>query len=300
MQSFDKYTLTGSLSVVIWSLGLPCARIVQEEIGAVTFLGLSFFLTGSLSAIFQKRKSKYNAKFKHHPAIYLRWFFFVLHESLILIAVGIVSRGNLPVVILLNYLWPTAIILFSIVISGVKIYRVTLFVVGMVIVIFSLFFELVGGIYVKDIFLGSTDRLAYILAIIGAISWGLYSSISRSYGVVTGGNSPIPFFQLTLALALPISFLPSVQVPWGLSCKGAIILVSLSIAQVFAYNAWNNGVQFGNIVMLSLLADFIPWLSLFGAALVLGVSLNNHTIFSAILLVFGAMTTRYSTVPKKK
>ena len=49
-------------------------------------------------------------------------------------------------------------------------------------------------------------------------------------------------------------------------------------------------------MLLSLCADFIPWLSLAAANIMIGADIGLTTVVSAILLVFGAMITRYGTL----
>ena len=51
----------------------------------------------------------------------------------------------------------------------------------------------------------------------------------------------------------------------------------------------------GSIVIVSLCADFIPWLSLAAANFTLGLDVGLTTVASVILLVTGAITTRCGT-----
>src|SRR6185312_11882518 len=75
----------------------------------------------------------------------------------------------------------------------------------------------------------------------------------------------------------------------------ALVLAGYCILQFLAYRSWDFGVRYGNLVILSLCADFIPWLSLLAAHTMLGVTIGNRTIVSALFLVIGAMITRYGT-----
>lgn len=149
------------------------------------------------------------------PGLYLRWGAFVLHETTLNIAVRMCNREHLPFVILLNYLWPTAILIFSILFAGLKITRRWAFILGTIIVLGSLSAETLAGKSTSALFDHANDRIAYGLALLAALSWGLYSALTRRYGYAAGGRDVVGFFQLTLALALPVSFLPGLQVPWG-------------------------------------------------------------------------------------
>jgi hypothetical protein len=57
--------------------------------------------------------------------------------------------------------------------------------------------------------------------------------------------------------------------------------------------------RLGNVVALSLMADFIPWLSLLSTGLILHIAIGRNTVFSAALLISGAMVARYGTLQKK-
>jgi len=170
------------------------------------------------------------------------------------------------------------------------------FGIGTLLVLFSLGFEIIGQKMFRDDFLASsTDLLAYALATCGALSWGLYCAISKRFGDRTGGGSVVPVFQLTLGMALPLSFLPQLHIPWNISAGVGLLAVVNGFAQFIAYRSWDLGMRKGNVVALSLFADFIPWMSLLAAALIVDVAISVHTMISAFTMVVGAMVTRLGT-----
>lgn len=292
-------TLVGSIAVITWGISVPLVRIPVNEIGALPFLGLLFGSIGILTLVFfkfsnQKLPSK---ALILSPIVWLRGIFFVLHEALLYYAIFLVQQKNMPMVILLNYLWPTCIILCSIAFAGVKITRWWAFVVGTTLVIYSLSLELLGDSSLNhNIFESKSDRIAYLLVSLGAFSWGMYCALSRRFGDSSGGGSVIPIYQLVLGLALPISFFTPDAIPWNLSPLGLAILITFIIADFVGYLAWDHGMRKGNVVILSLFADFIPWISLFTATFVLDITLSSSTLLSAALLVLGGMITRYGTL----
>jgi len=295
-------TLIGMLAVFVWGASLPINRLIQEQIGLLASVGIIFTGAALLSLLWQcLRKTPWPDKaIFSNPLLYVRWICFVLHEALILSAISIVQRQHMPFVILLNYLWPTAIIVFSVLIAGVKISRPWAFLLGSLVVIGSLALEIVDPQAIStQIFASKTDCLAYVFAVVGAISWGLYCAFTRRSGESTGGGTVVPFFQLTFGLALIPCFLPSYSVPWTLSTLGAIFLLGYSFLQFVAYLAWDFGMRKGNVVLLSLGADFIPWLSLASATFIIEVSISTITCISAATLVAGAMITRYGTLQKR-
>ena len=294
-------TLIGLFSVIVWGFSVPISRLIVERIGAVGYAGFLFFgvgLIGCGAHWLQKQPWPSKTVFRN-PYFYVRWLGFVLHEGLLPLAIYLVQKQNVPLVILLNYLWPTAVIVSSVLISGVKITRMRSFVLGALIVVLALFIEILGPHGLSSgLFIQKYDCLSYALVFIGAVSWGIYSAASRRTGDLSGGSTVTPLFQLTLALALPLSFMPRFDQWDHLTSLMFVLLAAYCFLQFLAWRTWDHGVRHGNIVILSLCADFIPWLSLLGAHLLLGVDIGPKTILSAVLLVTGAIITRYGTQQK--
>ena len=61
---------------------------------------------------------------------------------------------------------------------------------------------------------------------------------------------------------------------------------------------WDVGIRKGNIVLLSLCADFVPWISLATAWLLLDADITLKTAMAGAMLVIGAIITRYGTLIK--
>jgi drug/metabolite transporter (DMT)-like permease len=292
-------TLIGVFSVVVWGIALPFMRIVEDRIGCIGYVAITFTGPGLIGIANQLlRRNRFLTKVHLlNPYFYARWLFFCLHEGLLVLAVSMVQKQNMPFVILLNYLWPTAIILCSVLLAGVRITRWPWFIFGTLIVMTAMSIEIIGPAGISsDLFAVRSDCLAYALVVTGAFSWGFYSAFSRTHGDATGAGGVIPLFQLSLGI--PAAFLPGAT--WhGMTPLLAGVLAGYCVIQVLAYLSWDHGMRRGNVVILSLFADFIPWLSLFAAHAMLGVGLGGRTILSALLLVAGAMVTRYGTLQKK-
>ena len=296
-------TLVGLLPVVIWGAAMPFARLFQTDIGLFPYMAIAFGLSGLLGFLTQRgrREALPPACVLRVPALYARGVFFVLHEGLVTAAAGLVTRERLPLVILLNYFWPTAVILCSIAFSGVRISRLWAFGAGTLIVLASLLFETVGdSLFVLSRGVSNLDLLGCALAFVGAVSWGLYSAISRRSGDASGGGSVVPFFQLGLSVIALVC-------AWSGSKEHVLYVNGESLVSVFlpivgnslhlslSYAAWDYSMRHGNIVYVSLFADFIPWLSLLVAVPISGITLTSRTVVSAMTLVVGAMLTRYGT-----
>ena len=295
-------TLIGLTAVIIWGASVPIIKLFQEQLGLFAYTAITFCVGGLLGICHQAifRKGKIDRAIFRQPMLYAQWTSFIVHEGLLAVAVWLVVRDNLPVVVLLNYFWPTAVIFCSIAIAGVEITRLWAIILGSIVVLSSLSMELLGHqASVLNLQSSSADHLGYLLAFIGAISWGVYSALSRRYGTITGDGRMVPFFQLSLGLiALPAALYFQTVNAWHPSGATLALLSIYCLFQFIGYFCWDFGMRNGNVIYLSLGADFIPWISLIVTAFLVGVTIPVITIYAAVALVIGAMVTRYGTLPK--
>lgn len=291
--------MAGAFSVLIWGVALPIVKVVEDQIGLLAFMGftyMSMFAFGAIHHLLRRNPLPGAAIFRNRY-FYARWLFFVLHEGLLAAGVSLVWKPHMPFVILINYLWPTAIILCSAAIGVVTIRRWWAFLLGSFVVFLSMLYEIVGSSgFTSNLFSRRADCLAYFVVFVGAISWGMYSATSRREGTATGGATVLPIFQATLGLALPISLLPGMATWTHLTRTAGFLLLAYCFLLFLAYIAWDLGMREGNVVVLSLFADLTPWLSLASASLMLHIAIGSKAVFSAVVLVLGAMIVRYGTL----
>jgi len=291
--------MAGATAVLIWGGALPIVKMVEEQIGLFAFMGFTYTAMVSFGIIHHllRRRPLPAAAIFRNRYFYARWLFFVAHEGLLNVGIYLVQKRHMPFVILINYLWPTAIILCSVMLGAVTIRRWWAFLLGSFVVVLSILPEIVGSAdLASKLFSRPRDCLAYLVVLIGAISWGMYSALSRREGEASGGATVLPLFQATLGLALPISFLSGRSTWTHLTLVSALLLAAYCFLLFVAYIAWDLGMRKGNVVVLSLLADLIPWLALVTTSLMLHVAIGRKAVSSAVLLVLGAMMARYGTL----
>jgi drug/metabolite transporter (DMT)-like permease len=307
--SIKAATLFGFLAIVFWGSNLPLARLAVPHLGLGFYIAIVFLLvglSGIASQIARSPSKRLDLSGFTSPYFWLRGLFFVFHEVGVNVAVTQVSHPNLPLVILVNYFWPTAIILCSIPIAGVRVHRPIWFSIGTAIVLASLAAEILGPTFLGAHHeFGAFDLWMIVLTLFGAISWGLYTALTRRFGDVSGGARATPFYQLAIGVIAPIvltgigsTATPATGEAIPLLAYGIVTYIVLS--QFIAFKCWDLGVSKGSIVVLSLAADFIPWISLSFAALFLGSEIGGVTMIAAVTLVAGAMITRYGTLARKQ
>jgi len=79
-----------------------------------------------------------------------------------------------------------------------------------------------------------------------------------------------------------------------------LFLVGYCLLGFLAFRAWDYGMAKGSVVILSLAADFIPWISLLVSAVFLSVEVLWQARIAAVVLVLGAIVTRSGVVATEK
>ena len=290
----------GSLSVLLWGCILPLVRLAIEQRGLLsTIIGIQAI--GGISGLLilgLRGSLKVPLETFFSPFFFARQALFVSHVLCVYFAMSVVDRSAVPAVIFCNYLWPSLVLLYSIPIAHLRVPRPGIFAAGTALVIAALTLEFGWREFAE--LNEESGWGSIVLALFAANAWGAYSAITRRSGATSGGAVATPLFQLSCAIVgALLLFVRSEPVALGEVFSSPPILMAGALNFV-AYLCWDIGIRRGNVVTLSLLADFIPWLSLAATSILLGVSIELITKVSAFILVFGALTTRIGTLEREK
>lgn len=111
-----RATTIGLMAILLWSFMAGTVRIVSENFGATLGSALIYTVGGILLLMFRRP-----APIREFPKKYLiiGGLLFVFYESSISLSLGLASTDASSVeVSLVNYLWPTMMVLLSAVIPG--------------------------------------------------------------------------------------------------------------------------------------------------------------------------------------
>ena len=237
--------------------------------------------------------------FLKNRQFYFRAALFTLYAALLSFAIGAVERDKLPVVTLLNYLWPTITMVLSVWILRQQ-FKPYLLVLGSIVVVIGLTVEILGeGVF--NTFSqphSGMSVVAFTGAALAAITWGFYTVLNRLWGTAASGFVGLPFAMLlssAVLFGLRFAFQETSRFPAEVYLPLTCMLIMPYIANV----CWDIGTRRGSITLLSLLADGLPWASLTVASLYLDIPIESTTWVSAILIVLGAIISRLSLARAK-
>lgn len=292
-----KYTLIGVITLLLWASNLPFMKRCSEDLGPFTTGFIQFFPGGLIGLIVNKfllKQSIKDSSFFKNKEFYYRILLLLGNIVFLFSALHIVERKNLPLITLINYLWPTTTMLLSVIILKQKCNK-ALLTFGSILVIIGLGIDILGTHIFEIINSPQSIKtiIGSIFALIGGSLWALYAVMNRKWGALAGESAAIPFIMLASSISLIPLILIFEKAP---IISNEIIFPSLylMISPYIANLCWDLGTRKGNIAVLSLLADALPWASLTVASLYLGITIGIETWISAVIIVVGALISRYS------
>jgi len=275
----DRYSLAGAGAILLWSLTVALARSLSEQLGPVTAATAVYLLGGG---IMLARVGLSAPARRQLASLSIRYLLgcgslFAAYMLCLYLAVGLAAdRTQVLAVALVNYLWPALILVFSLVLLGhrarwVLLPGTALALGGVVLAMAS------GGGATWDGLLATvrTQPAPFLFGLGAAVTWALYSNLTRRWGG-TGTGGGVPVFMAGTGLILGVLL-------WGLSAgfgyrevshwspRALAELAALSTSTVLSYAAWDAAMRRGDVVFVVALSYFTPLLATIVAAAYLGV-----------------------------
>lgn len=189
---------------------------------------------------------------------------------------------------MVNYLWPSLTILFAVLFNGVRtrwwLYPGLLIAFGGIIVILS---GDKGFSLTEFVVRFAENPVSYLLALVAAVTWAGYSSMTRAWG--NGINPSTIIFAVDTLVFLVLWLLDIGSQPVASSAHGLMSVIFGGIAVGMAYVVWTLGMSKGNITVLAAASYFTPVLSCVFATFWIGAELNSSFWMGVVLVVVGSL-----------
>ena len=289
-------TASGIGAIVLWSTTFAFARSLSEQVGPLT-AGAAAYLIGSAVCVARLlRSSEPLAAVRRLPRRYLLGcgFFFLLYTAAIYLAVGLaMDREQVLEIALVNYLWPTLTILFSLPILRM---RANLWLVpGTALALLGVFLVVTQGARVTWVSWQEhvqRNPTAYILALVAAVSWALYSNLTRRWAGPEGKGGA-DLFVLVTGLVL-LGMRCCVTEPTGWTVRAGCEAVGLGLVTMLAYVLWDVAMREGDLLFVATCSYFTPFLSTLVSCAYLKVTPGPELWIGCVLLISGSFLTRRS------
>ncbi|GKW37112.1 aromatic amino acid DMT transporter YddG [Pectobacterium carotovorum] len=287
----QRATLTGLLAIFLWSTSVGLIRSLTEALGPIGGAAM-IYSTSTLCLL-----AFYGLpRIKTLPRIYLfaGGAMFVCYEIFLSLSIGLAdSRMQAIEIGMINYLWPSLTILFSLFINQQKS-RFLLWP-GLALALGGIVWIMKGeSDWTPELLWNNVlaNPLAYSLAFSAALTWAIYCNITKRYGQ---GKSGVSLFFLITALILWTQYSFSAESAISLTLSSSLQLLFMGASTALAYSAWNAGIQHGNLTLLATASYFTPVLSTLLAALWLNITPAMSFWQGVAMVTAGSLLCWYAT-----
>jgi drug/metabolite transporter (DMT)-like permease len=300
-----KGTLCGFLAVFIWSSLVAFSRTVLEAMGTLSGAACVYLLGALFGRLLFGLAGKW-PRISSLPWTYLVGCGvpFVAYIVCFNLAIGLSQdREQAIEVAIVNYLWPAMTLVFSVPVlnkrARISLVPGILLAFSGVAMAMSQSSQTSGGGLASwfDRWIGHVEGNwpPYLLALVAAVLWGLYSTLSRR---LAGGRDmgAIPIFLLVSGVILyALRPLLDDRPVCGLQTGLELIYMALFPA-LLAYTCWDIGMRRGNVVLVASVSYLTPLFSTVISCKVLRVPLTWHFLVACALVILGAVVCKYSVV----
>jgi drug/metabolite transporter (DMT)-like permease len=215
---------------------------------------------------------------------------FVLYMLALFVAVGMAAdRYQVLEIGLLNYLWPALTILFSLLLLHKK--GTFILVPGTLLALSGVFLVLTQGHPVSPASIIdnlSRNPTAYALGFMAALSWGLYSNLTRRWGGPPEAGGAVELFILVTGMVFLLFFWLTGEVRvW--TWRAGLEVTFMGLATALAYILWDLAMRRGDLVFVAACSYFTPLLSTLLSCLYLQVTAGVSLWLGCLLIVAGSL-----------
>ncbi|KAB8290107.1 aromatic amino acid DMT transporter YddG [Bifidobacterium avesanii] len=295
-----RATSVGLLAIAVWSLMTGLVRVVADSFGATLGSAMIYTVGVVMLMVFHRP-----APLREYPRKYLLigGSLFVFYESAISLSIGMATTAASSVeVSLVNYLWPTMMVLLTAAVFGASHAggtgktsgraRAVLRVLPGAIVATAGVVLAVGGNNGLDWALAAghiaENPLPYVLTFAGAFAWSVYAVFTPAMAKGKDGTSV--FFPLVAVVLWAIHFASGQGWPAAVPPVHAwLALIGAAASIAGGYACWGYGILHGSMTTLAMASYAAPVLSTVASAVLLGLALSLPFWCGALLVAAGSL-----------
>jgi drug/metabolite transporter (DMT)-like permease len=290
LRRFNRSTWAGLMAIILWSGTIALTRSLSERLGPLT-AGACVYLAGSLllvpRVLFRKQDGR--SRPNSAGAALACGALFVLYTVLLYLAIGQApSREQALEVGVVNYVWPAFTLLLSVPLqhkrAGLWLAPGTLLALTGVLLVFNQGDRLSWSSISEHV---RSKPAPYLLALVAAVSWALYSNLTRKWAESATAST----VALSVASTAGILFLARCVAPertvWSAGALAEAALLGGITA--WAYELWDRAMRRGNLVVVAVCSYFTPVLSTLVSCVYLRVAVSSRFWLGCLLLVAGSL-----------
>ena len=280
-------TVIGLLAIVLWGFMAGLVRLVSESFGVTLGSALIYTVGGILLLVVRKPTPIRRAPRKY---LIICGIMFVAYEASISLSIGLASTAAQSVeVSLVNYLWPTLLVLMTAAVSH-KRGAVWKALPGAIVATIGVAMA-VGGesLNVHEALCNiSSNPLPYALAFAGAFIWAIYATVTPKMS--DGYDGTTIFFCCVAVVLWLIHFTSGEGLPATAPGIGGYVALAACAASIAGgYACWGYGMLHGSMETLAIGSYATPLFSTASSTVLLGVALGASFWIGVALVVGGTL-----------
>jgi len=286
-------TALGLAAILLWSTSVAFGRSLGEQLGPLTTAALIYTLGGLLGTAVLAVSNKLPA-LRALPRRYLLGCgaLFCAYMASLYLGLGLAATHSQVLQVgLLNYLWPTLTVLLSVPILRLR--AGPLLVPGAILATAGVFLATTQdqsltwpAIQVNL----AQNGLPYLLGLSAALSWALYSTLSRRWASQAAGQA-VPLFMLCTGLLLGgARALVAETTQW--SPRAVAELAYMVVGSNLAYAFWERAMRRGDIVLVAAASLLTPLLSTLVSTLYLDARPGPRLWIGCAMVIAGAVVCK--------
>ena len=280
-------TVIGLLAIVLWGFMAGLVRLVSESFGVTLGSALIYTVGGILLLVVRKPTPIRRAPRKY---LIICGIMFVAYEASISLSIGLASTAAQSVeVSLVNYLWPTLLVLMTAAVSH-KRGAVWKALPGAIVATIGVAMA-VGGesLNVNEALRNiSSNPLPYALAFAGAFIWAIYATVTPKMS--DGYDGTTIFFCCVAVVLWLIHFTSGEGLPATAPGIGGYVALAACAASIAGgYACWGYGMLHGSMETLAIGSYATPLFSTASSTVLLGVALGASFWIGVALVVGGTL-----------
>ncbi len=280
-------TVIGLLASVLWGFMAGLVRLVSESFGVTLGSALIYTVGGILLLVVRKPTPIRRAPRKY---LIICGIMFVAYEASISLSIGLASTAAQSVeVSLVNYLWPTLLVLMTAAVSH-KRGAVWKALPGAIVATIGVAMA-VGGesLNVHEALRNiSSNPLPYALAFAGAFIWAIYATVTPKMS--DGYDGTTIFFCCVAVVLWLIHFTSGEGLPATAPGIGGYVALAACAASIAGgYACWGYGMLHGSMETLAIGSYATPLFSTASSTVLLGVALGASFWIGVALVVGGTL-----------
>jgi len=286
-------TWGGLGAIFLWSATFAFARSLSEQVGPLSGGASAYLIAGAFCLLRIACSPSPMTRWRQLPPGYLFGcgFLFVFYTAAVYLAVGLSrTREQLLEIALVNYLWPALTVLGSTLLLQK---RASVWLApGTALALSGVFLVMTQGAQLSKITLlehVQSNPAAYAMAFLAAISWALYSNLTRRWTQAKNDGAVELFIPITGLVLLGLRYLLHESGHWNLRAAGEA--TTLAAITALAYFLWDASMRKGNLLLVAVFSYFTPLVSTLVSCAYLGVSPGPRLWLGCLLLVSGSLLT---------